>query len=92
MAIVSKMLRHSSVDTYGHMSEDTARVASDAMAALLDAAFEQATAPAGDHTATTPPSTEGGQPVSGGRQRGERAGQKGWACQASGDGRPTVFG
>ena len=60
MAKVSKMLRHSSigitVDTYGHLSQDTARTASDAMSALLDAAFQQAAAPAGDHTATTQPS------------------------------------
>lgn len=46
MAIVSKMLRHSSigitVDTYGHLSEGTARTAPDAIGALLDAAFEQA--------------------------------------------------
>jgi integrase len=57
MAIVSKMLRHSSigitVDTYGHLSEETARTASDAIGALLDAAFEQAAQPARDHTATT---------------------------------------
>jgi hypothetical protein len=57
MAIVSKMLRHSSigitVDTYGHLSEETARTASDAIGALLDAAFEKAAQPAGDHTATT---------------------------------------
>jgi hypothetical protein len=43
MAIVSKMLRHSSigitVDTYGHLSEDTARTAADAMGALLNQAF-----------------------------------------------------
>jgi len=62
MAIVSKMLRHSSigitVDTYGHLSEDTARIASDAMGALLDAAFAQAASPAGDHTATTPASVD----------------------------------
>jgi hypothetical protein len=58
MAIVSKMLRHSSigitVDTYGHLSEETARTASDAIGALLDAAFEKAANAAGDHTATTP--------------------------------------
>jgi hypothetical protein len=57
MAIVSKMLRHSSigitVDTYGHLSEDTARTASDAMAAALEQAFESAAAAVGDHTATT---------------------------------------
>ena len=57
MAIVSKMLRHSSigitVDTYGHLSEDTARTASDAMAAALEQAFETTAATAGDHTATT---------------------------------------
>src|SRR4051794_1580240 len=57
MAIVSKMLRHSSigitVDTYGHLSEDTARTASDAMAAALEQAFEITAAAAGDHTATT---------------------------------------
>src|SRR4051794_2846864 len=61
MAIVSKMLRHSSigitVDTYGHLSEETARTASDAIGALLDAAFEQAASTVaetpGDHTATT---------------------------------------
>ncbi|MCU1614797.1 MAG: integrase family protein [Frankiales bacterium] len=61
MAIVSKMLRHSSigitVDTYGHLSEETSRVASDAMGALLDAAFAAASEPARDHTATTTPST-----------------------------------
>lgn len=42
MAIVSKMLRHSSigitVDTYHHLDPDTARAASDAMGRLLDAA------------------------------------------------------
>ena len=57
MAIVSKMLRHSSigitVDTYGHLSEDTARTASDAMAAALEQAFETSAAAARDHTATT---------------------------------------
>ncbi|WP_222270298.1 tyrosine-type recombinase/integrase [Modestobacter marinus] len=58
MAIVSKMLRHSSigitVDTYGHLSEETARTASDAIGALLDAAFDQAANTvadtAGDHS------------------------------------------
>jgi hypothetical protein len=57
MAIVSKLLRHSSigitVDTYGHLSEDTARTASDAMAAALEQAFETAAAASRDHTATT---------------------------------------
>jgi integrase len=61
MAIVSKMLRHSSigitVDTYGHLSEETARTASDAIGALLDAAFDQAAKKAADtardHIATT---------------------------------------
>jgi integrase len=61
MAIVSKLLRHSSigitVDTYGHLSEETARTASDAIGALLDAAFDQAlheaVDAARDHTATT---------------------------------------
>jgi integrase len=57
MAIVSKMLRHSSigitVDTYGHLSEDTARVAADAMSQLLDQAFETTASAARDHTATT---------------------------------------
>ncbi len=51
------MLRHSSigitVDTYGHLSEDTARTASDAMAAALEQAFETTAAAARDHTATT---------------------------------------
>jgi integrase len=50
MAIVSKMLRHSSigitVDTYHHLDPDTARAASDAIGQLLDAALR-------DHTATT---------------------------------------
>jgi len=54
MAIVSRMLQHSSigitVDTYGHLSEETARTASDAIGALLDAAFEQAAATSGDHS------------------------------------------
>lgn len=62
MAIVSKMLRHSSigitVDTYGHLSEETARTASDAIGALLDAAFQKTASPAGDHTATTTALTE----------------------------------
>jgi len=61
MAIVSKMLRHSSigitVDTYGHLSEETARTASDAIGALLDAALDQAAKTAADtasdRTATT---------------------------------------
>ncbi len=57
MAIVSKMLRHSSigitVDTYGHLSEETSRTASDAIGALLDAAFDQTANTARDHTATT---------------------------------------
>jgi integrase len=57
MAIVSKMLRHSSigitVDTYGHLADDTARVAADAMGALLDRAFDQAAVAARDHHATT---------------------------------------
>jgi hypothetical protein len=50
MAIVPKMLRHSSigitVDTYHHLDPDTARAASDAIGQLLDAALR-------DHTATT---------------------------------------
>lgn len=57
-AIVSRMLRHSSigitVDTYGHLSEETATTASDAMAAALDQAFETTAAAAGDHAATKP--------------------------------------
>ena len=57
MAIVEEMLRHSSiaitVDTYGHLSEDTARTASDAMAAALEQAFETTAAAAGNHIATT---------------------------------------
>ena len=77
MAIVSKMLRHSSigitVDTYGHLSEETARTASDAMAAALERAFETAAAAAGDHTATT--SATEGIPASG--HPDEPAGQKG---------------
>ena len=77
MAIVSKMLRHSSigitVDTYGHLSEDTARVASDAMAAVLEQAFETAAAAAGDHNATT--ATNEGAPASG--HQGESAAQGG---------------
>jgi integrase len=77
MAIVSKMLRHSSigitVDTYGHLSEDTARTASDAMAAALDQAFETAAAAAGDHTATTSGTDRARGPV----VRGEPVGQVG---------------
>jgi integrase len=77
MAIVSKMLRHSSigitVDTYGHLSEDTARVASDAMAAALEQAFKTAAAAAGDHNATT--ATTEGVPASG--RQDERAAQRG---------------
>ena len=77
MAIVSKMLRHSSigitVDTYGHLSEDTARTASDAMAAALEQAFEIAATAAGDHTATTAGPATG--PTSG--RTDERAGRAG---------------
>jgi len=87
MAIVSKMLRHSSigitVDTYGHLSEETARTASDAIGALLDAAFDEAANPAGDHTATTedervsisvdtPPALQGNVQVKRGGPRGDR--------------------
>jgi hypothetical protein len=81
MAIVSKMLRHSSigitVDTYGHLSEDTARVASDAMAAPLEQAFETAPAAAGDHNATT--ATTERVPASGrqGESRAQRGGPRG---------------
>jgi hypothetical protein len=50
MAIVSKMLRHSSIHitvaTYSHLSVATARTASDAMGALLGLAFETAAAAA----------------------------------------------
>ena len=57
MAMVSKLLRHSSigitVDTHHHLSEDSARVASDAMGALLDEAFNRAATAARDHIATT---------------------------------------
>jgi len=56
------MLEHSSigitVDTYHHLSEDSARAASDAMGALLDAAFAAAAGPARDHTATTRADTD----------------------------------
>ena len=83
MAIVSKMLRHSSigitVDTYGHLSEETARTASDAMAAALEHAFEAAAAAAGDHTATTaaagtaaPADPAEGSAVQRGGPRGDR--------------------
>jgi hypothetical protein len=45
MAEVSKMLRHSSigttVDSYHHLPEDSARMAPDAMGALLNQAFER---------------------------------------------------
>ena len=37
----------------GHLSEDTARVASDAMTAAIEQVFETTAAAAGDHTATT---------------------------------------
>ncbi len=77
MAIVSKMLRHSSigitVDTYGHLSEDAARAASDAMAAALDQAFERAATAARDHTATTTPIED----TLATGLRGEPAGQRG---------------
>jgi hypothetical protein len=57
MAIVSKMLRHSSigitVDTYHHLSEDSARAASDAIGELLDRAFERTATAARDHITTT---------------------------------------
>ncbi len=57
MAIVSRMLRHSwigiTVDTYGHLSEKTARTASDAIGALLDAAFVQEASTAADAAGDT---------------------------------------
>jgi len=82
-AIVSRMLQRSSigitVDTHGHLSEETARTASDAIGALLDAAFEQAAATFGDHTclgaATAAPETARDGTyvqVKHGRPRGER--------------------
>jgi integrase len=53
MAIVSKMLPHPSigitVNTYGHVSEETARTASDAIGALLERRVEQVAQPARDH-------------------------------------------
>jgi Phage integrase family len=81
MAIVSKMLRHSSigitVDTYGHLSEDTARTASDAMAAALEQAFRAAAAAAGDHTATTS-GLAGAAGTAGGEEcTGQRGGPRG---------------
>jgi integrase len=66
MAIVSKMLRHSSigitVDTYHHLDPDTARAASDAIGQLLDAA-------ARDHTATTSPATDPADATAGPSER-----------------------
>ncbi|SFK37300.1 Site-specific recombinase XerD [Geodermatophilus ruber] len=81
MAIVSKMLRHSSigitVDTYGHLSEDTARTASDAMAAALERAFETTAAAARDHAATTGGSVGAAQGVDVDEPAGQKGGPRG---------------
>ncbi len=81
MAIVSKMLRHSSigitVDTYGHLSEDTARTASDAMAAALEQAFETTAAAAGDHTATTTAAGAATEADTAGETAGQHGGPRG---------------
>jgi hypothetical protein len=81
MAIVSKLLRHSSigitVDTYGHLSEDTARTASDAMAAALEQAFETAAATAGDHTATTAAASVADQSDQADKSAGQHGGPRG---------------
>ena len=61
------------VDTYGHLSEDTARTASDAMTAAIEQVFETTAAAAGDHNATTA-TTEG--VLASGRQ-GESPAQRG---------------
>jgi hypothetical protein len=83
MAIVSKMLRHSSigitVDIYGHLSEDTARAASDAMGALLDAAVQQAADSARDHNRIH----SRGRCVCNRLRSGKRAGQTRWAPRGS---------
>ncbi len=80
MAIVSKMLRHSSigitVDTYGHLSEDTARAASDAIGKLLDAALGDASGAARDHIATTTPETGPRTDEAVPPSQGETAGQE----------------
>ena len=80
MAIVSKMLRHSSigitVDTYGHLSEDTARAASDAIGQLLDAAFADSPGAARDHTATTSADPGPGDDNAAPPMKGETAGQE----------------
>ncbi len=84
MAIVSKMLRHSSigitVDTYGHLSEDTARAASDAIGQLLDAAFEAALAEpsrtAGAHNAPKSADPDPGDDDAAPPVKGEAAGQE----------------
>jgi integrase len=77
MAIVSKMLRHSSigitVDTYHHLDPDTARAASDAIGQLLDAALR-------DHTATTSAPTD---------PRNDSAGLPGEANPQISDGAPS---
>ncbi len=81
MAIVSKMLRHSSigitVDTYGHLSEDTARTASDAMAAALEQAFATTAAAASDHTATTAAASAPAQTDHTGETAGQHGGPRG---------------
>ncbi len=84
MAIVSNMLRHSSigitVDIYGHLSEDTARAASDAIGQLLDAAFEAALAePSGTacaHMRSQTPIRGSGDDDAASPVEGETAGQK----------------
>ena len=82
MAMVSKMLRHPSigitVDTYHHLSDhhlsdDSARAASDAMGQLLDQAFDRAASAARDHPATT---TGDALPATG-ASAGETTGQQG---------------
>jgi hypothetical protein len=71
MAIVSRMLRQFSigitVDTYGHLSGETARTASDAIGALRDAAFEEAA-----RTASERAGDHNGHAGRGGGPRGDR--------------------
>jgi hypothetical protein len=82
-AIGSTMLRHSSigitVDTYGHLSEDTARVAADAMGALLEQAFDQAAEAARDRTATAAATDAAPDAAENPHQEAKAQGQKGWA-------------
>ncbi len=65
------------VDTYGHLSEDTVRTASDAMAAALEQAFETTMAARRDRNATTDAVEPGADLQTGNEAAGQHGGPRG---------------